>query len=336
MKKRGRKTSEIPHYNDYPTILQDYIKYKMVIENRTYKTVRQYIYKIAFFLRYTIYRQGDSETTDLCNTRIDDLDEEFFRSITRSDILEYLYYLKSARNNSTNTRYGVLESLKSLFKYLKNEKIIDENITESIELPNLEKSLPKYLTESESKNLLDCIDGDDYERDLCIIVVFLSCGLRLAELVNIDIPDIKGDILKIFGKGKKEREVILTPVCASTIRQYLRVRGNCERTIVSKNALFISRKTGRRLSERRVQQIVSNALKKAGLDGYSTHKLRHTMATLQYQNGVDIRTIQEELGHENLSTTQVYTHVGNNQIKEAAYKNPLANYQPRGRSTKIV
>ena len=333
MKKSRQSVNDIPHYDRLPFILQDYIKYKCVIENRTFETVKRYTYDICFFLKYLRKTKLNIDNMDIPDVNIEFVDEEFFQSITRSEILEYLFYLKSDRQNSTNSRYRKLEAIKSLFKYLHTENIVSEDIAAEIKLPNLETSLPKYLTKEESYRLLESVDGPDYERDLCIIEIFLNCGLRLSELVNIDIPDIKEDKLRVYGKGNKEREVVLNPICQFTIQQYLLVRCNCEKQIVHKKALFISRKTGMRLGKRRVQQIVTESLKKAGLNGYSTHKLRHTAATLAYQNGADIRVIKDFLGHENLSTTEIYTHLDFSQLKEVAYKNPLATYQPQKKSS---
>ena len=298
MKKSRQSVNDIPHYDRLPFILQDYIKYKCVIENRTFETVKRYTYDICFFLKYLRKTKLNIDNMDIPDVNIEFVDEEFFQSITRSEILEYLFYLKSDRQNSTNSRYRKLEAIKSLFKYLHTENIVSEDIAAEIKLPNLETSLPKYLTKEESYRLLESVDGPNYERDLCIIEIFLNCGLRLSELVNIDIPDIKEDKLRVYGKGNKEREVVLNPICQFTIQQYL-----------------------------------TESLKKAGLNGYSTHKLRHTAATLAYQNGADIRVIKDFLGHENLSTTEIYTHLDFSQLKEVAYKNPLATYQPQKKSS---
>ena len=328
MNKSKKRTSDIPNYDTLPSALQDYIKYKLVIENRTFKTVRGYTYDLAYFLRYIFCLKTERDTDSISLINIEFFEDDFFRSITRSEVLEYLYYLKTSRHNETNSRYRKLEAIKSFFKYLLSESIIEEDITASIDLPNLDSTLPKYLTKEESFTLLDNISGRDYERDFCMIVIFLNCGLRLSELVNIDITDIHGNTLRVNGKGNVERDIELSPLCISAIRQYLLVRGNCEKAIVHKNALFISRKTGRRIGERRVQQIVSDSLKAAGLEGYSTHKLRHTAATLAFQNGVEINVIQAFLGHKNLSTTQIYTHISNKQLKEVVYKNPISDYQP--------
>lgn len=329
MLKERHKYSDIPHYDELPFVLQDYIKYKSIIENRTFATVRSYTYDLIFFLKYIAFYKVNPDASEYSDVKIEYLNADFFRSITRQDILEYLFYLKNERNNRTNSRYRKLESVKSFFKYLRKENVIDIDIAADIDLPNLEQTLPKYLTENESVMLLEAIDGNDKERDYCIIAVFLSCGLRLSELVGIDITDIHEDKIKVNGKGNKEREVYIIPMCRYAINQYLAVRQNCEKPIIHKKALFISRKTGKRLSPRRVEQIVSEAMKKAGFYGYSAHKLRHTMATLAYQNGADTSTLQEILGHANVSTTQIYTHVNNQQIKEGVYKNPLATYQPK-------
>lgn len=329
MRNNSKCFNDIPHYYSLPFVIQNYIKYKSVIENRTFKTVRIYTYDISFFLKYMVCLKEECDTFDIAAVDISFLNKDFFKSITRSDILEYLFYLKTVRNNSTSSRYRKLEAIKSLFKYLHNEKIVEEDAAAEIDLPNLEQTLPKYLTAEESRTLLEHISSTDYDRDFCIIMIFLCCGLRLSELVNINITDIHGEILRVNGKGSKERDVVLAPICRYAISQYLLVRSNCEKAIINKNALFISRKTGKRIGERRVQQIVSAALKGAGFEGYSTHKLRHTAATLMYQNGADIRVLKDVLGHENLNTTEIYTHVSADQMKEAISKNPLTDFRPQ-------
>jgi site-specific recombinase XerD len=173
--------------------------------------------------------------------------------------------------------------------------------------------------------LLSSISGEHVERNYAMITLFLNCGLRLSELVNIDLSSMKDDTLTVLGKGGKERTIYLNHACKKSIEHYLTVRksGN----IKDKNALFLSERNNR-ISTKTVQYIVKKFIAKSGFDEkkYSVHKLRHTAATLMYKHGnVDIRSLQEILGHESISTTEIYTHVDNKQLRDAVEKNPLAN-----------
>ena len=201
-----------------------------------------------------------------------------------------------------------------------------------METPKLDKRIPKYLTLDDTKNLLEAVnDMDDRnkERDYAIITLFLNCGMRLSELVGINIKDINfnDQKLNVIGKGNKERTIYLNSACMNAVNKYLAVRPHDNVKYDSKDALFLSERR-ERISNRTVQYIVKQELKRAGLDTnkYSVHKLRHTAATLMYKYGnVDIRALQELLGHESISTTEIYTHVDNSQIRNAVESNPLAN-----------
>ena len=325
MKKKKRNIKSVPYYDKMPPLLQDYFKLQCYVKNRTDKTVRSYAYDLLMFLRYTINIHRDVEVEDFTSISIENLEDDFFKAITTEDIYEYMYYLSTERHNGVTTRYRKLEAIKSFFKYLfKVKHIIPVDVAADIELPNTGETLPKYLQLNECVQLLNSIDGSDKERDLCLFHIFLGCGLRLSETVGIDLQDIHGDKLLVYGKGQKERELYLTPICRQAINDYLRVRTSCETEIKDKDALFISRKTGKRLGERRVQQIVAKHLKNAGLQGYSVHKLRHTFATLLFEEGADIEHIQHVLGHESVATTQIYTHINTNQVKNIMLMNPLA------------
>lgn len=336
----GRNTynnRKLTHFNEYPYLLQQFLNYDGAIENKSVDTVRAYAYDLELFLKYMVfYKDSEDRYTDIKTIDISLLSENFFKAITKEDILEYLFYLQSERNNCAKTRSRRLASVKMFFNYLySHKKVIDTNPAYDIDTPKLKKTLPKYLTIDECLQLLHSIDSSYYERDLCIIVLFLNCGLRLAELIGINLTDIRNDnTLKVVGKGDKERTVYLNNACIDAINNYLNVRLNTEVPIIDKKALFISPKTGCRLKRRRVQQIVSAALKSAHLEGlgFSTHKLRHTAATMMYQNGVDVRTLKDYLGHENLSTTEIYTHLNKNQLQAAAELNPLADIKVERRT----
>ena len=200
------------------------------------------------------------------------------------------------------------------------------NPTENISLGTPQKALPKYLTENEAVELLKNIQSDFYERDYCIITLFLNCGMRLAELVTIDLSDFRDDTIRIVGKGNKERLVYLNDACLFSLQRYKKARAALP-NLADKDALFVSKRTGKRLSARRVEQIVARCLQSAGLSGrgFSPHKLRHTAATLMYQGGVDMLALKEILGHENVSTTQIYTHINRDQLRQAVASSPLAD-----------
>ena len=223
-----------------------------------------------------------------------------------------------------------LSAIRSFFEFCCNDvQIIDSSPCQTITNSKKEKKLPKYLTLEESEKLLASVkEGKNYDRNYCMLTLFLNCGLRLTELVDIDISDIQNNTLRIMGKGAKERILHLNESCMVALENWLQVRLSNKYFVKDKNALFISANEGTRLSRRAVQLVVSETLKAAGLDGkgYSTHKLRHTAATLMYQYGdVDVLTLKEVLGHEELSTTQIYTHIDNKQVREALEKNPLAH-----------
>lgn len=216
-----------------------------------------------------------------------------------------------------------------------DNNIIENNPALKIKTPKLGKRMPKYLSFDDSKKLLEATadeNDENKERDYAIITLFLNCGLRLSELVGINISniDFNENRLTVIGKGDKERTIYLNNACIKAIQEYLLVRpkeGVKNDSKGSNKALFLSKRK-ERISNRTVQYIVQRELMKAGLDTskYSTHKLRHTAATLMYQYGnVDIRALQELLGHESISTTEIYTHVSNEQVRDAVERNPLNN-----------
>ena len=241
-------------------------------------------------------------------------------------------YLTNTYHSKAATRARKASSIRVFFNYLSQKaNLIEFNPAQNLETPKLDKRLPKYLSLEDSKRLLNVAGSDDNrnnKRDYAIITLFLNCGMRLSELVGINIKDINfsDKKLTVIGKGDKERTIYLNPACIAAINEYLKVRPHDGVKYNSRDALFLSKRK-ERISNRMVQEIVKRELAKAGLDinKYSVHKLRHTAATLMYQNGVDIRALQVLLGHESISTTEIYTHVDNMQIKDAVAQNPLSN-----------
>lgn len=326
--------------NKLPKLLRDYLNYSSNL-NKSSNTIKEYRYDLVNFLKYMKLQSLNNKklTIDDIET-ITDIDSTFLNRIDINDLYEYMTYLKDVCNDSAVTRARKVASLRGFFKYLHvKARIIDDNPAKELESPKLGKRLPKFLTLEQSTTLLDGIKNgpltgrqhDNRIRDYAIITLFLNCGMRLAELVGIDIQHIKFDeaLLTVVGKGNKERTIYLNKAALSAIREYLEVRPTDG--VVDKNALFLSeRKT--RISRRTVQNLIKNYLRNfCGLtEHYSTHKLRHTAATLMYQYGnVDIRALQEILGHESIATTEIYTHVDNSQIREAIESNPLASYTPK-------
>ena len=257
---------------------------------------------------------------------IDDVTLDMIASVTLTDVFEYMNYLASVRGNNNNTRSRKCSSLRSFYHYLYTVTgKIKSNPVEELGNPKLPKRLPKYLDLEQSVNLLDVVDGPNKERDYCILTLFLNCGMRLSELVGINYSDIRSDnTLIITGKGNKQRVVYLNEACINAIEAYKRVRP-VDR-VIDRDALFISKRF-QRISPKTVQWLVKKYLKEINMDkGYSVHKLRHTAATLMYQQGgVDTRVLKDILGHENLGTTEIYTHLSNAQVKSAIESNPLAH-----------
>lgn len=316
-------------FAELPYLLKKFLTYLEVVKNKSSLTVLEYASDLRTFLRYMKVSHGlINKNTKFEEIDISDIDEAFLNSINLNDGYEFLLYCKNERNNDATARARKVTSLKSFFKYLDSrENVIKENPFRELEAPKLKKSLPKYLSLDQSRMLLNCVYNDsnpNKERDFCILTLFLNCGLRLAELVGLNLNHIHDDnSMTVTGKGNKERIVYLNTACIAALNNYLKVRP--VDGVKDREALFISRNK-QRISRRTVQGIVENALDKSGLAdlGYSTHKLRHTAATLMYQYGdVDVLLLKEILGHENLSTTQIYTHVADDQLRKAVNLNPL-------------
>ena len=314
-----------PNFDDMPKILQEYLKnYLIVTKNRSKNTVNEYYYDLRDIFQFIKRDKYNIKLDSYKEIDISDLDIDFFKSVVTTDIYNYLY----DKNTKAVSRARKISSIKSFYNYLCNVvKMVDRNPTIGLESPKLEKRLPKYLNLDESYALLQSVDGEFKTRDYAILTLFLNCGLRLSELVGINIQDIKGDTLSVIGKGNKERSVHLNKSCLNAISNYLKDRPIDKLKGDNRNALFISRKY-KRISNRMVEILVKEYVIKAGLDPrkYTPHKLRHTAATLMHKYGnVDIRTLQQVLGHESIATTQIYTHIDNDDVKSAIDNNPLNN-----------
>ena len=323
-------------FYDCPQILRDFLTYHENIKGQSPRTISEYYLDLRMFLRFIKLMRNDMPiNTSLDDIPIKDVDLTFVGSITTSEIFDFLSYLANDRPlnpDSTFTDYGIepaarsrkLSAIKSFYKYLTvRTKQLQENPVVDLEYPKLRKSLPKYLTMSQAAALLQAVSGQNAKRDYAILMIFLNCGIRRSELVGLNISDIYEDRIRVVGKGNKERIVYFGSSCRKALDAYLEERNKM--TLTDNRALFGSR-NGNRISVTAVHRLVDKALLKAGLDTtqFSAHKLRHTAATMMLSGGVDVKTVQEVLGHENLNTTQIYTHIENTELKLAAEANPLS------------
>ncbi len=313
-----------------PYYLNEFFTYQRVVLLKAERTLESYYIDLRLFLRYVKLTKGNIDPkTPLKDITISDIPIELVKNFTKLDVLNYLSYVATERQNTAKTRHRKLASLKVFYKCLYRDlNLIPDNPTKDVDYPKMHEHLPKYLTLDDSIKLLENMNTEDpfYLRDYCIVTLFINCGMRLSELVGLNFQDINLNerSMRLLGKGNKERIIHINDACADAIIQYIDVREHSE---AEPNALFIS-KRGTRITNRRVQQIVENALKDSNLDnqGYSTHKLRHTAATLMYQHGnVDTLVLKEILGHKSISTTEIYTHISNESLKEAMDASPLAN-----------
>lgn len=318
---------------DNPEFLNSFLDYTVTILNKSPNTIKEYNYDLATFLKYIKLHFGLTNETDFSKIIINDMKIDIIKRITLDDIHSFISYLATELRSKPATRARKVSSIRVFFKYLSAKaKLLEINPAQNLETPKLDKRMPKYLTLDDSKKLLNAAGNEDNRnniRDYAIITLFLNCGMRLSELVNINIKDIRFDDCKmtVIGKGNKERTIYLNKACMRAIHEYLQIRPKEGVKSDSKDALFLSERR-ERISNRTVQHIIKNELRKAGLDTnkYSVHKLRHTAATLMYQYGnVDIRALQELLGHASISTTEIYTHVENERVRNAVESNPLAN-----------
>lgn len=323
-------------YSDCPQILREFLVYHETIKGQSPRTISEYYLDMRMFFRFLKLMRSDMPIhTRLDDIDIRDIDLDFIRTITTSDIFDFLSYLANDRTpnpDSPAPDYGIspaararkLSALKSFYKYLTvRTKQLQENPVADLEYPKLRKSLPKYLTMEQSAALLKAVNGPNQTRDYAILMLFLNCGIRRSELVGLNITDVYEDRIRVIGKGNKERFVYFGTPCRKAIDAYLIERN---RKILTDNRALFGSRDGNRISVTAVHRLVKKAMLQAGIDAtqFSAHKLRHTAATMMLSGGVDVKTVQEVLGHENLNTTQIYTHIENTELKIAAEANPLS------------
>ncbi|HAT4255669.1 TPA: tyrosine recombinase XerC [Clostridium perfringens] len=317
----------------HPKRVIEFLNYLENVKGKSLNTIKGYSVDLGLFFKFLkVYKglENNIELEKIEEVEISDLGDNFIKDITLSDIYAFLAFLEKVRNNSAYARARKVATLKSFFKFLNSKiKLIDENPTVELESPKINKRHPVYLTLDQSITVLNSMDkgNKNYYRDYCILTLFLNCGMRLSELCNIEIEKIKGDTLTIIGKGNKERTVYLNEASIAAIENYLKNRNDSKATEEAKKYLFLSSRY-RPINKRSVEILVKKHIENAGFKDqkYTPHKLRHTAATLMYKYGnVDIRSLQNILGHENISTTQIYTHVDDETLREAVKTNPLAN-----------
>ena len=323
-------------YSDCPQILREFLTYHETIKGQSPKTISEYYLDLRMFLRFIRLMRSDMPVrTSLEEISIRDIDLDFIGKITTSEVFDFLSYLANDRNPnpeasdpalgiSATARARKLSAIKSFFKYLTvRTKQLSENPVADLEYPKLRKSLPKYLTFEQSSALLQAVSGVNEVRDYAILMLFLNCGIRRSELVGLNLTDVYEDRIRVVGKGNKERFVYFGTACRKAIDAYLVERN---KKVLSDNRALFGSRDNNRISVTAVHRLVKKALLQAGLDStqFSAHKLRHTAATMMLSGGVDVKTVQEVLGHENLNTTQIYTHIENTELKIAAEANPLS------------
>lgn len=326
---------------DSPRILREFLSYHETIKGQSSKTVSEYYLDLRMFFRYMVMIRKDLPyDTDLNTISIKDVDLDFVKGITLEDIYDFFSYLSDDRVYHPETRnpgHGIenaararkLSAIKSFYKYLTvRTKQLEENPVADVEYPKLRRALPKYLTLEQAQQLLRSVKGIHAQRDLAILMIFLNCGVRISELAGLNCGDIYKDRLRVLGKGNKERTVYMGEACISAIEAYNATLPEPLQND-TKRPLFLSQKGGR-MSTNAIHRLVKKHLTAAGLDAtqYSAHKLRHTAATLMLSQGVDVKTVQEVLGHEHLNTTEIYTHIENTELKIAAEANPLSDFKP--------
>ncbi|MDE6726806.1 MAG: tyrosine-type recombinase/integrase [Oscillospiraceae bacterium] len=341
-------------YDTAPQLVKDFIFYEQIVKGRSELTVKNYYNDLRTFFRFCKIQNGSASSNpeDFKSIDISDVTDRDICNVDLQTVQQFLIFLKDERNNEQKARYRKAVTLRQFYKFLTNNKhLFEVSPLANLELPSPKPALPKFLTLEQAIEMLTHIDTPDKKRDYCIVVFLLNCGMRLSELVGINLKDIRKTMgsdgneiysLKVLGKGNKERIVYLNDACVNAYNDYVapnesdpdaRNAAGCRDMSAPTDALFISRRRTR-ISNRRVQQIVEECFKSCGLDnmGLSVHKLRHTAATLMYQNGVDVRVLKDVLGHENLNTTQIYTHVSNTQMENAMKNNPLSKVKPQKNS----
>ena len=324
-------------YSDAPQVLREFLSYHETIKGQSARTINEYYLDLRMFLRFMkLIKNEMPYSTPLEDISIRDIDLEFIKTITITDIFDYLSYLANDRSSEASGSPGIgaaararkLSAIKSFYKYLTvRTKQLTENPVKDIEYPKIRKSLPRYLTLEESKRLLAAVEGPNAKRDYTILMLFLNCGIRRSELVGLNLTNVYEDRIRVIGKGNKERIVYFGSACRAAIEAYLPERN---KKVLSDNKALFGSRDNNRISVTAVHRLVKKYMLLAGLDPsqYSAHKLRHTAATLMVSNGVDIKTVQEVLGHEHLNTTEIYTHIENTELKIAAEANPLSHLTP--------
>ena len=321
-------------YQDCPQVLREFLSYHETIKGQSKRTVSEYYLDIRMFLRFVkLMRNELPVNTPLEDVPIKDVDLDFVRSISSTEVFDFLSFLANDRvpegshddpGIGSAARARKLSAIKSFYNYLSvSTKQIKENPVKDIEFPKIRRSLPKYLTLEESTTLLKSVSGPNQKRDFAILMLFLNCGIRRSELVGLNLTDVYDDRIRVVGKGNKERIVYMGASCRKAIDEYLVERN---KIVLSDNRALFGSRDKNRISVTAVHRLVKKHLLEAGMDStqFSVHKLRHTAATLMLSNGVDLKTLQEVLGHENLNTTQIYTHVESTELKIAAEANPLS------------
>lgn len=317
-----------------PGFARDFLMYMITIRNKSQNTVKEYFYDLRMFLKYIHLKNMNPmklmsiSQQELDETQIENMSLDEIKNVTLSDLYAFMSYVSSVRDNSARARARKVAAIRSLYNYLfKKAKLIGTNPASELESPRIMKQLPKYLSVSESKNLLNSVKGKHETRDYCILVFFLNCGFRVSELASINISNIKNDTMTVLGKGSKERTIYLNSASLSALKNYLAERQTDG--VKDRDALFLSERK-QRISVKTIQYIVKKYIAMAGLDPkrYSAHKLRHTAATLMYRYGnVDIRSLQSILGHESIATTEIYTHIDDKELRAAVNKNPLSDFE---------
>ena len=323
-------------YSDCPQVLREFLSYHETIKGQSQRTISEYYLDLRMFLRFMrLVKEEMPYDTPLDAISIKSLDIEFIKTITITDIFDFLSYLANDRQSELSVDPGIgaaararkLSAIKSFYKYLTvRTKLLTVNPVKDVEFPKIRKSLPKYLTLEESRLLLSSVRGVNEKRDYAILMLFLNCGIRRSELVGLNLSDVYEDRIRVTGKGNKERIVYFGSACKAAIDAYLPERN---KKVLSDNRALFGSRDNNRISVTAVHRLVKKHMLAAGLDPsqYSAHKLRHTAATLMVSNGVDIKTVQEVLGHEHLNTTEIYTHIENTELKIAAEANPISRLE---------
>lgn len=323
-------------YSDCPQVLREFLSYHETIKGQSQRTISEYYLDLRMFLRFMrLVKDEMPYNTPLDSISIKDLNIEFIKTITITDIFDFLSYLANDRQSELSVDPGIgaaararkLSAIKSFYKYLTvRTKLLTVNPVKDVEFPKIRKSLPKYLTLEESRRLLSSVRGVNEKRDYAILMLFLNCGIRRSELVGLNLSDVYDDRIRVTGKGNKERIVYFGSACKAAIDDYLPERN---KKVLSDNRALFGSRDNNRISVTAVHRLVKKHMLAAGLDPsqYSAHKLRHTAATLMVSNGVDIKTVQEVLGHEHLNTTEIYTHIENTELKIAAEANPISRLE---------